>query len=613
MATPTVGTIPALPQYGTGGLALASTVAIEIVDTAVATAAASYRMSQIDFVGKAPGVMLPANPVANDVIAFLQVSSNLPFVTTIGNLAIPSGNLPTGGATGTLLNKVSGTNFSAQWSGISSFLTASTSITLTGSTTVAVSVSTGGISSSQIANNAVGNAQLRQGSPVSVIGVAGAATANVADIIAAGGTMVLLSNINGTGISFGRLTTTYMPIQFQLGNTTTNGVMVSNGSTSPLTATNFGTTGMFLMGNGSLAAPSFNLVNLGNSTSVTGTTAIARGGTGTGVLTPFGVMLGGTTIVSVVPATTAGLFLQAQNATTAPAFALVNLAAATNVTGVTGFANGGTGTTTLATPFGVVVGGTTTLSVTAAGATGTLLAGNTATSAPSFISISAALNTVNSTQGSILYRDSAAWLALAGGTAGFVLQTQGTTANPQWVGGNGVLLNTIAANQLGSAVDTTSFTARYSRFRIAFENICPVSTALVTTSLNMQVATSGVNWIAAGYISNVETFVNATAAFASSTTVILLSGNVATTTVGTSTLYGTNGFIEINNPANAVFRKSISGELAYMATGAAGTATNAVALPYAIWDGASTAITGINIAFQTGNIATGTIRIYGIS
>ena len=42
------------------------------------------------------------------------------------------------------------------------------------------------------------------------------------------------------------------------------------------------------------------------------------------------------------------------------------------------------------------------------------------------------LNTISSTQGSILYRGSTSWVALAAGTAGQVLTTNGAGANPSW-------------------------------------------------------------------------------------------------------------------------------------------------------------------------------------
>lgn len=548
MATPTTGTIPALSEYQPGALTIASTVNIEIVDTSNATAATSWRQSQIDFVGKAPSAMIAANPSASDLVAYFQVGSSLPRATSIGNLSIPSGNLPTGGATGTLLAKNSLTNYDAAWTTLASHMANGTSITLSGTTTVIVGVSNFGITSTQIATNAVGNVQFRQGAGLSVVGVTGSATANVADIVASGGTQVLVSNLNGTAIAFGALTTAYMPLQFQLANLTAHGVMLANG-TSTLQATNFGTTGMFLQGNGSSANPSFSLINVSASTSITGVMNILNGGTGTSVLTPFGVMLGGTTIVQVA----------------------------------------------------------------AAGATGTLLAGVSATAAPSFITVSAALDTINTTQGSLLYRNAATWVALAGGTAGFTLQTLGTAANPQWAGSGGVLLNTIAAAQLGSAVDTTSFTSRYSRFRITFENVCPVSTALLTTSLNLQVATTGTSWISASYVSIIQANVGLTTVLTGTSSLFLLSGLTATTCVGTSTLYGVNGYIEFVNPANAVFRKSINGSLNYITPGAVSTLTAAQAFPSGFWDGGSNAITGFAIAFQTGAISTGTFRVYGIS
>lgn len=196
-------------------------------------------------------------------------------------------------------------------------------------------------------------------------------------------------------------------------------------------------------------------------------------------------------------------------------------------------------------------------------------------------------------------------------TTGFILQSNGTLLAPSWAGGM-VLLNTITANQLGSAVDITSLTSTFSRYRIAFENICPVSTATLTCSLNLQVATSGTSWIAASYISNIQTNVGLTTVLTGTTSLFYLSGVLATTCVGTSTLYGVNGIVDLINPANTVFRKSINGYLNYMTPGAVSTVTHAEAFPSGFWDGGTNAISGINIAFQTGNIATGTIRIYGM-
>jgi hypothetical protein len=68
------------------------------------------------------------------------------------------------------------------------------------------------------------------GSVIASDGQFGYVSNNVADIAASAGTQVMLSNTNGTGISFGSLTTAYLPLQFQIGNLTANGVLLANGT-----------------------------------------------------------------------------------------------------------------------------------------------------------------------------------------------------------------------------------------------------------------------------------------------------------------------------------------------------------------------------------------------
>jgi hypothetical protein len=128
----------------------------------------------------------------------------------------------------------------------------------------------------------------------------------------------------------------------------------------------------------------------------------------------------------------------------------------------------------------------------------------------------------------------------------------------------------------------------------------------------MQIATTGTAWVGANYISMLVGNVNSTTFIIATSSLFYLSGITGTTCVGTSTSYGVNGWVEIANPSNAVFRKSIIGNLNYISPVAAGTTSNVMASPSGFWDGGANAITGIAVAFQTGNIATGTIRIYGI-
>ena len=66
-------------------------------------------------------------------------------------------------------------------------------------------------------------------------------------------------------------------------------------------------------------------------------------------------------------------------------------------------------------------------------AAGTIFGNNTGSAgAPAYSTISSYLDTFSSTQGSILYRNSSGWTALTPGTAGQVLATGGSAANPSW-------------------------------------------------------------------------------------------------------------------------------------------------------------------------------------
>lgn len=72
-------------------------------------------------------------------------------------------------------------------------------------------------------------------------------------------------------------------------------------------------------------------------------------------------------------------------------------------------------------------------------ASGEVLANSTAATADvAATTVTSLLDRVfSSAQGSVLYRGASAWLALAPGTSGHFLQTQGAGANPQWAAGGG--------------------------------------------------------------------------------------------------------------------------------------------------------------------------------
>ena len=236
---------------------------------------------------------------------------------------------------------------------------------------------------------------------------------------------------------------------------------------------------------------------------------------------------------------------------------------------------------------------------------GLALVGNssTGTAVPAGLSLSGFLDVAaGSTQGNLLYRNAATWVVLPAGTNGQILQTQGASANPQWVGGK-VLLNTLLPNNVASIADTTSLTSKYNSYEVTFDNVAPAA----NSQLQITVATSGSNFIAVTYVSEVQDFMNLALSSATATTFIRVIGSAA----WTSTSYGYHGSCRISNPASTLFRKQVIG-MGSCPVGASGTSTYAFSRFCGYWDGGNDAITGINFSFAATNIATGTIKIWGL-
>lgn len=125
--------------------------------------------------------------------------------------------------------------------------------------------------------------------------------------------------------------------------------------------------------------------------------------------------------------------------------------------------SGGSGGTITGVTAGTgLTGGGTTGAVTvnfAPIASNTLLANTTGGSAaPVSTTISQILDTVGSSQGSVLYRGASGWSVLAPGTSGQFLQTQGASSNPQWAspsvtGFSGTLSGDVTGTQGATSVD----------------------------------------------------------------------------------------------------------------------------------------------------------------
>lgn len=90
---------------------------------------------------------------------------------------------------------------------------------------------------------------------------------------------------------------------------------------------------------------------------------------------------------------------------------------------------------------------------------------------------SAILDTISATRGVLLYRGAAGWAALAPGTAGYLLKTNGAGADPSWVvspaGGNGArgIYGPMLSKGNNSAVFTAGYVGAISVYLLPGETI----------------------------------------------------------------------------------------------------------------------------------------------
>lgn len=162
-----------------------------------------------------------------------------------------------------------------------------------------------------------------------------------------------------------------------------------------------------------------------------------------------------------------------------------------------------------------------------------------------------------------------------------------------------VQLNKMTASSSANLQDTTSFMALYTEYEIVLENIIPATTSTTCQILVQEAGTfPTTSYITAGnYVAG-----NATNNPIAPTTYIPCS----TATIVANSAPGVSGSIRISNPLGTTEPKMWFGHFAYNAT----TATfNSLTLS-GYWNG-NAAITGFQVGFNSGNITSGVIKVYG--
>ncbi len=203
---------------------------------------------------------------------------------------------------------------------------------------------------------------------------------------------------------------------------------------------------------------------------------------------------------------------------------------------------------------------------------------------------------IGSTQGAILYRNSSSWVPLTPGTAGQLLQTGGASANPSWATvAAPVLLNTLTASNSANLQDTSSITATYDHYELVIEGlICATSSQGLTLLSHSN-----------GSFQNSSYLTATTGSISTSPT-----GGIALTQPAESQIDG--GFFgqaRIYQPSLTAAPKTWVGSGGY--TTSTGPSPRAVIF-YGLWNGGNTAVDGFEVLCNSGNITSGSIRVYGL-
>lgn len=298
-----------------------------------------------------------------------------------------------------------------------------------------------------------------------LVGNAGAVATDVAmsgDVSITNTGATTVGSINGKAITLG-------------GSFTTSGA-------SALTLTTTGATNVTLPTTGTLLANALTSSHIFVGSGAGVATDVAMSGDAT--LANTGAITFATVNGNVGGFTNASITVNAKGLITAASSGSSTSGTVTSVATGTGL-TGGTITTT----------GTISL---ASISTGTVLANTSGLSAaPTPNTVSAILDTINNSQGDILYRDSAAWLALAPGTAGKPLVTGGAAANPSWTtlgvvgGGTGAATLTAHAVLLGEGTSTLGFASIGTSGRLLIDQGASTDPAFTAVSGNGTINAAG--------------------------------------------------------------------------------------------------------------------------
>ena len=165
-----------------------------------------------------------------------------------------------------------------------------------------------------------------------------------------------------------------------------------------------------------------------------------------------------------------------------------------------------------------------------------------------------------------------------------------------------VLLNTLIANNSTTLFDLNSFSKGFFQYEIVFNNILAGTAGGQTLEIQVH---SGNAFQTSSYLSTLLSVASGTTGVTNPTTYVPLGQPATVLTTGA----GLSGSIRVSNPANTLAPKNWYGGVA-MSYG--GTVSN-LGFSGGFWNGGNGALDGFQVLLGSGNIASGTVKVYGIA
>ena len=235
--------------------------------------------------------------------------------------------------------------------------------------------------------------------------------------------------------------------------------------------------------------------------------------------------------------------------------------------------------------------------------------GGTGATSLSGITTGTATNLAGGSNGTIPYQSAAGTTQmLAVGSAGQVLQTNGAGA-PSWVtpgGGSWIFLSAVTASNSATVDIETTFDSTYQNYAIVASSVRPVDSVVALRARQKQ----GGSYKVDNYQYHLSRSNNSANTYAGSAngnaTSYLVANDLSDAAGGPEG--GASFVMYIPNPSNTTLRKTV------FSMGVVNSAFDGAAqmtLAGANFD-LTSALTGIRFFFDSGNISSGTFRLYGI-